>query len=56
MSSSDDAPLRWVKYDGIYYAALLIPNSESPMTVPDKHCFVFFLDGESGAVVPESDV
>lgn len=53
MSESD---LRWALYDGVYYAALYVQPSEAPMPVGPNETFVFFLDGESGAVMPSSDV
>lgn len=60
MSSVTEAgsQLRWVRYDGIYYAALLVPTAEAPVGasgIPEGHHFVFFLP-DSGAVVPDSDI
>lgn len=55
-AQDESIPLRWVRYDGVYYAALLVPPDEGPVDVPANHSFVFFLDGESGAVVSNTDI
>lgn len=47
--------LRWVKYEDVYYAALLAPDDEAPVPVESGHVFVYFLGSESGAVVPVED-
>ncbi|EAN95571.1 hypothetical protein C3747_31g192 [Trypanosoma cruzi] len=47
--------LRWVKYDDVYYASLIVPDHDAPMPVESGHVFVYFLGTESGAVVPIGD-
>eukprot|EP00796_Vickermania_ingenoplastis_P011366 gene11366-7872_t len=50
--------LRWVLFDGVYYPALRMDPSDAQagVEVPPGSAFVYFLDGESVSVVPESDV
>ncbi|RNF27441.1 uncharacterized protein Tco025E_00303 [Trypanosoma conorhini] len=54
MASATES-LRWVKYDGVYYASLVVPDDDAPMPVESGHVFVYFLGSESGAVVPIAD-
>ncbi|RNF04230.1 hypothetical protein TraAM80_05497 [Trypanosoma rangeli] len=54
MSSATES-LRWVKYDNVHYASLVVPDDDAPMPVESGHVFVYFLGSESGAVVPIGD-
>ncbi|ESL09176.1 hypothetical protein TRSC58_03107 [Trypanosoma rangeli SC58] len=54
MSSATES-LRWVKYDGVHYASLVVPDDDAPMPVGSGNVFVYFLGSESGAVVPIGD-
>ncbi|KEG10304.1 hypothetical protein DQ04_03911030 [Trypanosoma grayi] len=55
-AASATSSLRWVKYEDVYYAALVVPDDEAPTQVQSGHAFVYFLGSESGAVVPISDM
>ncbi|CCD12098.1 unnamed protein product [Trypanosoma congolense IL3000] len=48
--------LPWVKYEDVYYAAIIVPAEEAPRDVPSGHQFGYFPGSESASVVPLADV
>ncbi|CBH11312.1 hypothetical protein, conserved [Trypanosoma brucei gambiense DAL972] len=51
-ASDPGSSLRWVLYEDVYYAAIVVPAEEAPVDVPADNQFVYFLGSESGSVVP----